>query len=93
MQRPVRVKILDREYLIKSNEEDEYVQNIAKFVNDKFRTITENTEGLSERRTAILAAFDIASDYFQLLKEHDDLTKDIQQRARSLNFQIDSVTG
>ena len=93
MERPVRVKILDREYLIKSDEEDEYVQSIAKFVDDKFRAIRENTEGLSEGRMAILAAFDIASDYFQLLKEHDDFAKDIQQRARSLNFQIDSVTG
>ena len=92
MERPVRVRILDHEYLIKSDEDDEYVHNIARFVNDKFREIKENMEGLSDKRTAILAAFDIASDYFQLLKERDDLAKEVQRRARSLNLQIDSVT-
>lgn len=40
---------------------------------------------------AILAAFHIASDYFQVLRERDELIKDVQDRARSLNSQIDAL--
>ena len=91
MEKPVTVTILDHEYRIKSDEDEENVRNIAQFVNDKFKAIIDSTNGLSERKTAILVAFDIASDYFQLLKERDGVTLDIQGRARALNQQIDSV--
>jgi cell division protein ZapA len=91
LEKPIKVKIFDHEYLVKSDEDEEQVQKIAKFVNDRFGEIREEMGDLSEGKTAILAAFHIASDYFQLLKERDDLVKDIQNRARSLNYQIDSI--
>jgi len=91
LQKPVRVRILDQEYLIKSDEDEEAVQEIAEFVNVKLREIKENTKRLSEGKVAILAAFHIASDYFQLLKNRDILLKDIQRRAEALNYQIDSI--
>lgn len=93
MEKPIKVKIFDHEYLIKSDAGEEQVQEIADFVNNKFSEIREETEGLSEGKTAILAAFHIASDYFQLLKERDDMRKDIENRSRSLNEQIDSILG
>ena len=92
MERPIKVKILDHEYLIRSDETEEYVQTIAQFVNEKLQEIRDNTQGLSEMKTAILAAFDIASEYFQLAKERNDVVMDFQRRARALNYQIDSVT-
>ena len=91
METPVTVKILGHEYQIKSDEDEEQVRDIAQFVNDKFKAIIDSTDGLSERKTAILVAFDIASDYFQVLKERNGVTVDIQGRARVLNHQIDSV--
>ena len=92
MEKPIKVKILDQEYLIKTSEDEEHVQRVAQFVNEKFREIKDKTEGLSEKKTAILAAFDVASEYFQILKERNDVFMDFQRRARALNYQIDSVT-
>jgi cell division protein ZapA len=60
-------------------------------VSDRFREIRDNTEGLSEKKVAILAAFDIASEYLQLVKERDELLTDVERRARALNHQIDSI--
>ncbi|MEE9420070.1 MAG: cell division protein ZapA [Desulfatiglandaceae bacterium] len=91
MEKPIRVRILDHEYLLKSDENEELVQEIAQFVNDKLMEIGHGTDRLSEAKVAILAAFHIASDYFQVLKERDGLKRDIQERARSLNYQIDSI--
>ena len=75
LEKPVTVTILGHEYRI----------------NDKFKAIIDSTDGLSERKTAILVAFDIASDYFQVLKERNGVAVDVQGRARALNIQIDSV--
>jgi len=91
LDKPVKVTIFDHEYLIKSDEVEEHVQEIAQFVNNLFEEINNNTEGLSEVKTAILAAFHIASDYLHIARDRDDILKDIQKRAKSLNYQIDSV--
>ncbi len=90
---PIKVKILDQEYLIKSEEDSEQVYRIAEYVNEKLREIKDNTEGLSEKKVAMLAALTIASEYFQLLKERDDLSTNIRQRTKTLIYTIDSVMG
>ena len=88
----MKIKILDQEYLVRSQEDSESVQRIARFVNDKFREIEKNAEGLSEKKTAILAAFHIASDYFQVLKERDSLKENIQRRTRALVDRMESAS-
>ncbi len=93
MAQPVKVRILDREYLVTSEEDQEQVQRVAEYVNEKLREVRDNTEGLSERKTAILAALNIASEYFQLLKEQDDLLARLRQRTELLIHNIDSVVG
>lgn len=90
---PVKVRILDREYLVTSEEDQEQVQRIAEYVNEKLREVQDNTEGLSEKKTAILAALNIAGEYFNLLKERDDLLARLRQRTELLIHNIDSVVG
>ena len=89
---PVKVRILDHEYLIKSNESKEQVHRIAEYVNDKLLEAMANTKGLSEKKTTILAALDIASEYFQLRDERNDLVTRLRERTESLIQHIDSVT-
>jgi cell division protein ZapA (FtsZ GTPase activity inhibitor) len=55
--------------------------------------VQSNTEGLSEKKTAILAALNIASEYFLLLRERDDLLARLRQRTELLIHNIDSVMG
>ena len=91
MEKVVRVRILENEYLIKSDVDIEEVERIARFVDDKLREIQSSTNGLSDKNTAILAAFDIANDYFQLQKDESDRLRKLQERVEALNCQIDSV--
>ncbi len=88
-----KITILGHEYLIKSDEKSEQVQEVADFVNGKFEEIREGMEGLSERKTAILAAFHIANDYFQLRREQRDFLAEYRRRSEALIDQIDSVLG
>jgi cell division protein ZapA len=90
---PVKVRILDREYLVTSEENQEEVQRIAEYVNEKLREVQDSTQELSDKKTAILAALNIAGEYFQLLKEQDDLLSRLRQRTELLIHNIDSVMG
>ena len=92
MEKPIRVRILDHEYLLSSDEDEARVNEIAQFVDVKLGEIRDSGGRLSEGKVAILAAFHIASDYFQVLRERDELMKNVQDRARSLNAQIDSLS-
>ena len=91
MEQPVKVTILEQEYLVRSEEDREQVYRVAEYVNEKLSEIRDSAEGLSEKKTAILAALNIASEYFQILKEKDDLTATLQQRTRSLIHTIEAV--
>ncbi len=90
---PIKVRILDNEYLIKSDEDEEWVLRIAEYVGAKLKEVQENTEGLTGKKEVILAALDIASDYFQLLRERDQMQASLRERAESLINNIDSVMG
>ncbi len=91
MDKSIKIKILDNEYLIRSKGNDsEYVYRIAEYVNEKLRETDENTSGISEKKAAILTALNIASDYFSLLDERDRLLEEIQNKSQSLISVINS---
>jgi cell division protein ZapA len=87
----IKVKIYDQEYVIKSEEDAEQLNRIADYVNDKLEEIQKNTEGLSEKKMAILVALNIASEYFQAIKDREELSVNIRQRTEALLDNIDSV--
>lgn len=92
MKKPIRIRILDHEYLLRSDEDEERVREIADFINAKLGEIRNSGANLSEGKAAILAAFYVASDYFQALRERDELAKHIEDRVRSINKQIDELS-
>ncbi len=91
LKKTMMVKILDRDYLIRSDDGEERVRKVADMVNERFEQIREQADGMSDKKIAILAAFDIAGDYIDLAKEHDALRVELQRRLRVLNNQIDSA--
>jgi cell division protein ZapA len=91
--KPIRVRILDHEYMLRTEEGEEQVRRIAEYVNEKLKAIQMSSEGLSERKAAILAAFHIASDYFQLLNEREGMIENFRRRAEAMIYDIDSIMG
>ncbi len=91
MEQPVKVRILDNEYLIRSKEGEKKIQKIAEFVDKTFREVKVSYQGLTEKKSAILVAFHIANEYFQSVKDFKDLETELQNRARVLNMQIDEI--
>ena len=87
----IKVKIYDHEYVIKSEEGEEQLNRIATYVNSKLKDIQDNTEGLSEKKMAILVALNIAGEYFQAVKERDELSVNIRQKTKHLITNIEAA--
>ncbi|HYB19310.1 MAG TPA: cell division protein ZapA [Thermodesulfobacteriota bacterium] len=79
MKNLVRVEILGREYTVKSDEGEERVKRIAEYVNEKLKRISDHTKTVSTLNVAILAAMDIANEYFEILEGHSNLTQKVEK--------------
>ena len=90
---PVRVRIRDSEYLIQCDEDEEKAHRIAEYVNKRLMEVEQEATGLSEKKAALLAALNIASEYFTLLRKQEEVLGRIQQRTQALIKSIDAATG
>jgi len=88
----VTVRILDQEYQLLSEESSDHVQKVADFLDGKLREFKGQGGALSEKKLAILAAFHIASDYFQLLEKYDNLLNVVRSRTEAMLKRIGSKT-
>lgn len=87
----VKIEVFGQEYSIKSDNGDEdHVKRIAQYVNEKIKDILSNTEVTIRLDVAILAALDVAHDYFLLKEDHDKLIEAIESRSKKLIQYIDS---
>ena len=89
MKNLVRVEILGREYVVKSDEGEERVKKIAAYVNQKIKEISESTQTVSTLNAAILAAMNIANDYFQVMEAKKTYRQDYESKAEHLIAMID----
>lgn len=90
MKNVVRVEILGREYALKSDEDPGRVEKIAAYVNQKIREISGGPQTVSTLNAAILAALNIADDYFRILEEKGSRRQDYKTRAENLIERIDA---
>ena len=90
MKNLVRIEILGREYNVRSDEGEERVKKIAEYVDQKIKEITADTKTLSTINVAILAALNIADDYFRAVEDQNHLTRTVKNKSGQLIAMIDS---
>ncbi len=95
MNPPVRIEILGREYFIKSDEGEERVKEIAEYVNRKIKEIGDSSKTVSTLNVAILAALNIAEDYFRIVENQKQFEKNIARKTSQIvdmiNLKIEAV--
>jgi cell division protein ZapA (FtsZ GTPase activity inhibitor) len=91
MKNLVRVEILGREYTIKSDEGEERVKKIAQYVNAKLKKISESAQTFSTHNAAILAALDIANDYFEVLEGRTSLSQKVEKMEKQTGRLIEMI--
>jgi cell division protein ZapA (FtsZ GTPase activity inhibitor) len=87
----VTIRIRDREYTIRGADDKERILQVAAYVNQRLQEIGGSSKGLNDEKTAILTALDIAGDYFQLIKEKEDLLREINTRSQKLILNLNTL--
>ena len=83
VKKKVGVEVYGYSFNVKTDDGDE-VKAVANFVDEKMRDLAKNLDVTSTSRLAIMAAMNIAEDYYRLKSEHDELSKAIDQKSARL---------
>ena len=62
----IRVEIYNQTYSIRSDGDNEYILDLAEYVDKKMREISSGTLTVDSLKVAILAALHIADEFYQL---------------------------
>src|SRR5436189_5068030 len=77
----IRVEIYNQTYSIRSDGDNEYIYDLAEYVDRKMREISSGTLTVDSLKVAILAALHIADEFYQL--KNAQAQRDAQLAARS----------
>jgi cell division protein ZapA len=86
----VRVEIFDESYNLRGSDEA-YIQRLAQLVDAKMRAIAQHASTVDAHRLAVLAALNIADDYYQLLRRCEGIENEYSSRAGHLERALDSA--
>ncbi|GEM_PF-213300 len=76
----VKVDIYDQSYNINSGENEEYVKELAAYVDGKMREIAEATRMVDSLKVAVLAALNISDELLTLRRRQQELEGPLRQR-------------
>ena len=87
----VNVEILGQRYPIRSNLDTSYVTELASYVDEKMRTAADRITGSDSLRVAVLAALNIADEYFRYHQARTEPDGAVQRLTIELEELIDQA--
>lgn len=85
----VRVNIYGEEYTVRSEGDEDYIRQVAGYVDRKMRQIAEKVPNKSPARVAILAALNITDEYFAEKRKQEEGRSSFEERASSIITLLD----
>lgn len=90
-ERSIRVEIYNQTYSIRSDGDNEYIINLAEYVDQKMREISSGTLTVDSLKVAILAALHIADEYYQLKNVHAQNDAQLATRSSECSEMLDRI--
>jgi len=88
-ERLVEIKVFGQTYTVKTEAEENYIQEVAKYVNEKMDEVLKKTKSVSTLNVAILTALNIADDLLKEKRKRIALLQEIEVRSKNLVEKID----
>ena len=87
--RVVTVEIMGQRYPIRSALDIEYITHLADYVDQKIQSATEHSTGADTVRIAVLAALNIADEYFRVRDNNTGGDDRLQRRTDEIEQMVD----
>lgn len=79
----VTVEILSEEYVVKGDENPEYIEMLASYVDKRMRMIQQRNPNLSNTKTAVLTSLNLADELNKLQEDYDELVKALEEERKN----------
>jgi len=76
----VKIEIYDQSYNVNADGNEEYLKELAAYVDGKMRSIAESTRMVDSLKVAVLAALNIADETFTLRQRQQELDGPLRKR-------------
>ncbi len=87
MSGPVKVQIFGQTYSIRGELDEAYMQELARYVDEKMQAIADMTKTVDTQKVAVLAALAIADELRSIQRdrgEHEELLREQAERCLTL---------
>ncbi|MGB7576210.1 MAG: cell division protein ZapA [Thermodesulfobacteriota bacterium] len=92
-ERLVEIKVFGQTYTVKTDAEEDYIQEVAKYVNEKMEEVLKKTKSVSTVNVAILTALNIADDLLREKEKRTALLREVEAKSKDLVEKIDIKMG
>ena len=87
----IKVEIYNQTYSIRSDGDNEYIQDLALYVDSKMREISSGTMTVDSLKVAILAALHIADEYYQIKFNQEQADQQLGIRSSECSERLDRL--
>lgn len=88
MKQRIEVEIYNQTFIVNSEDDEQYVREIASYVDDRMRQMGENTKNTMPMRMAIMAALSIADEYHKALHRETETQQEIERLSSLIRERI-----
>ncbi len=85
----VKVTIFGQTYTINGDASPEYIKNLADYLNAKMEEVSGTIASSNPVQVAILAALNVADEYFQMKNMKSGIDVEVERRAKALISMLD----
>ena len=90
-EKALRVEIYNQTYSIRSDGDDQYIHDLASYVDAKMREISSGTQTVDSLKVAILAALHIADEFHQLRDSQRQVDAQLGVRSSECSEMLDRI--
>ena len=92
-ERSIEIKVFGQTYTVKSDAEEDHVQAVAQYVNEKMDEVLKKTRSVSTLNVAILTALNIADDLLKEREKRMALLREVEAKSKDLAEKIEIKMG
>lgn len=92
-ERSIEIKVFGQTYTVKSYAEEDHVQLVAQYVNEKMDEVLKKTRSVSTLNVAILTALNIADDLLKERGKRMALLREVEAKSKDLAEKIEIKMG
>lgn len=85
----IDVTILGQKYTIRGEAPEDYIKQLAAFVDEKLREVYNAAPGITPMKAAILASLNIADELHKLKEAEESIARNIEERTNALTGLFD----